>query len=470
MRTFTDPSTMTIEYPENQVFSGDLNRIAITKNTTATHVEIAFTINDYLYKENLYFLTNTIVFSMAEIFRLLFIRTVNTAFDTTYTFEFTVKLYNNTSVIDTFDLEITDVILGKRRVFDEIGLIKNLDTFDYDVDLNLTDFYYNFEFSSDVYAIVSGSPEFIDNFNGISSVGLSEVVGQIDYISWLVSNYILNSSFQYLGGNNYWTTESYSGCSTTFGVVAANKLEFIMHDVSCGTALTIEYTGGTFISGNSYTLEITVDAVNNPSVEPQYIWFELGETVGFGHSGVGTFTETIICGAGNALKLTAYMDADTVGYGTHSFTATSIKVVDYETEHKIYLNKDCNGVGEKLKLRFLNRFGLWRYYYVIKKTENIGASGGVSLWFLDSNYTELNNLYSEQNKVYTQSLIVYREGVSKEVKNDISDIIYSDHIHLFDEFNNLWIPVKVQTGSLSTIDKETLFDISLNLLLQSNNE
>ncbi len=468
MRTLTN-SAMTINYPNDLVFSGDLNRISVTKNTTATHFEISFVLNGYTYRENLYFFSSSVVISLAQILKLTYVRQVTTAFDTNTTFAFTIKLYNNASLIDTENLSITNVLLGQRRVFDKLGLVKNLTTYDFDTDMNLTDFYHYFEYTSDVYAILESSNEFIDNVQGVANIGLSGVVGHIYYVGWQVTNFMLNPNFQYMSGNNYWTTSSFPGCSTIFGVSVGNKLQFTMPDVSCGDTLDVQYSGMAFTEGQQYSVTLNVDTITNPSANAVNITVFIGGVASIPITTTGTVTVFVTAGPGGILKIRGYMDADTSGYGTHGFSITNIVVTDL-IQHKIYLNEDCSGVGEKLKLRFKNRFGLWRYYYVIRKAENIGASNGVSLWFSNDNFTELNNLYAEQGKKYSQSLAVYREGLDKETANDLSDIIYADNIHLYDTINSVWIPVKVTSNSFPINDKETLFDVSLNILLQSDNE
>lgn len=103
------------------------------------------------------------------------------------------------------------------------------------------------------------------------------------------------------------------------------------------------------------------------------------------------------------------------------------------------------------------------------KSENIASGKGTSLLFLDENLTEFSGLYSEQQKGYSQSINVYIESVEKSILNDLSDILYSDYKCVYDEINSVWVPVKINTNSFNIVEKENLFDVSLNILLQSNN-
>lgn len=344
MRTVTN-SAFTIIYPDDVVLSGDLNRLQITKNTTATHVELSFTISGYNYAENLYFFgTSPIEFSMSDILKLLFSRTPDTNFDTTKNLNFTIKLYNNTSLIDTQNLSINTVILGKRRVFDKLGEFKNLSEFDINVDSGVYLFYYYFPTTTNVYIkYLNGTFEILDNFTGLSPVDLTDYVDVIDTIDYLFFS------------------------STPFDI---------------------------------------------------------------------TFDST------------------------------------FSTVEKIYFKKivSCDSNDKNYMFRFLNRFGQWRYYNITEKSENINSEKGISLLFLENNETELNNLFAEQKKSYGQSMSFYRDSLSKELVNDFSDCIYSDHCHIYDKFNLAWLPVRVQTNTFNIEAKETLFDVSLNIILQANNE
>lgn len=346
MRTVTN-SAFTIQYPDDTVLSGDLNKLTVTKNTTATHIELSFTISGYNYAENLYFFgTNPIEFSMSDILKLLFDRSYYAPFDTTKQFNFTIKLYNNTSLIDTQNLTINNVILGKRRVFDKYGEFKNFNEIELNVNSGMDYFYYYFPSTTNVYIkFLDGSFVFLDNFAGLSAISLNDYLTVIDTIDYLF----------------------YS--STPF--------------------------------------DITFDS---------------------------TFT----------------------------------------TVEKIYLSlttdASCSSNENVFSFRFLNRFGMFRHYFIKSKAENITSDKGISLLFLENNTTELNNLFSEQKKSYAQSMSFYRDSLTKELVNDFSDCIYSEHCHIYDSINNQWLPVRVQTNTFNIEAKETLFDVSLNIILQANNE
>jgi len=152
---------------------------------------------------------------------------------------------------------------------------------------------------------------------------------------------MLNPHFQYLGGTNYWTTDSHPGCSSSFGISVANKMQLVIPDISCADTFYSSYTGGSFTPGISYDISITVDTINNPSGNGQNITIDLGGTLSTAFVGVGTFNATVICGTSGDLRLIAYMDADTGGFGSHSFSLTNISIKESEVKVEGY---DFNGV------------------------------------------------------------------------------------------------------------------------------
>ncbi len=338
MRTLTN-SAMTIRYPENITFSGDLNLIEVTKNTTATFFEISFVISGYTYKENLYFFGTKISFSMQEILKLLFDRTENTTFLTTKNLNFTIKLYNNTSLIDTENLSIAKVILGKRKVFDKFGVVKSTNYYEYSPDIGITSFYFDW----------------------------NEPAQQLWYMD-------------------------------------VNNVE---HFVTNLNPLT-----------NFYNINI---ATLSPA--PLYFFY-------------GTFDPT--------------------------FDDTFQNRIDF-----VSLN-DCGDETRNIGIRFLNRFGLWRYYGFKLATETNSAGGGISVDFVAGNYSEYSGLKATQQKRTAQGITISKNNISKIVLDDFSDIVGCDHVHIYDDINSIWIPIGVSTTSTTQIEKEDLYDLVLNLNLKVN--
>ena len=471
MRQYTD-SAVTINYPDSLTFSGDLNKITVTKNTTATHFELTFIINGYTYNENLYFYSNTIEFSMSDILKLIFDREQNATFVTCKSFDFTIKLYNNTSLIDTVYLTLETVILGQRRVFDEKGVVPNINVIDYDTSIQLNNkFYYYFSKYSNVYAVLTDSSQvFVGIYEGFAEVDLTGVVGTIDHINYNV-NLITNPNFEYRDGTS--TTQLFNfpehpSCNSYFGITNANKLVFNISDVSCGDNFTLEYLGNNLISATQYTVIVKVSAVNNPSGNPQTIQFKIGSNYSATFSGVGTFSANMIAPFNAPLEIIGYMDADTGGFGAHGFICDYVIVkLRHSESETITLNTDCGGYGEKMSLRFLNRFGKWCNYYVTKKSENIAGQSGISLFYLEGNDSEINGVYTEEKKGRSQAITVFRDGLTKEIYNDFTDLVDSEYVHYYDNVNEIWLPCKVLTNSFAINERENLFDVSLNLLLQS---
>lgn len=189
----------------------------------------------------------------------------------------------------------------------------------------------------------------------------------------------------------------------------------------------------------------------------------------------GTTVNTGLINGVNTIDLKAVNDIYDSRGGIRSVFFDSGKFepkfdLTFQEVTKTTIKEDCSGSGYKLGIRFLNRFGLWRYYYVMVKAEVIGSEKGISIWFNRDNPTELNSLYNEQKKKYSQSITVYKEDVTKSVVNDFSDIIYTDYVHIFDEVNQNWIPVRVQTNTFSISEKESTYDVNLNIMLQKEDE
>ena len=172
-----------------------------------------------------------------------------------------------------------------------------------------------------------------------------------------------NPTVQYLGGpgTNSWNTDSYPGCSTSFGITVANKIQFIMPDASCGQTLVISYQDGAFIEGQSYTVTFNVDNINNPSGEAQSVTVSIGGNTGTAHSGTGTFTDTIVAGPGGVLELIGYFDADTGGFGSHSFSIDLVEMIlegGVRTSEYKYYEIDRRKTNYKpMRFRWLNQLG-----------------------------------------------------------------------------------------------------------------
>lgn len=185
--------------------------------------------------------------------------------------------------------------------------------------------------AGDMFMSVQVGPDNINNSVGYPLINSAVYSYNVFLQGGMSSGLLSNPTLQYLGGANSWTTSSYPGCSTTFGITVANKMQFIIPDVSCGNQLTLLYngTGGSsFIPGQTYNITFTVDNVNNPSGEAQYVQFRLNGVAGTAYGGVGTFISQITAGSSpTGLEIIGYFDADTGGFGSHSFSLTAIQAV-----------------------------------------------------------------------------------------------------------------------------------------------
>ena len=465
MRNFTN-SAMSVNYPDNIVFSGDLNLINVTKLTTATFVEISFSIDGYAYAENIYFFSSDVSFSISEILNLLFSRTSNSNYTTRSSFSFTLKLYNNTSLIDTESFTIGLVLLGKRKIFDKLGTIPNLSEFEYCPDLGISQLYYYFEHEPTVNVVLQDdSVVALEDINqNMALISFSEY--DVKSIYYIVNNFLKNPSMQYLGGVNFWTTgyPTFMGCGSYFGISTIGGLKFVLPDDSCGNIMTTEYNGGTFVSGVTYTFNVTVASITNPGLNEYIFTFDLGGNTFDFVPIVGINSFSIVCGGSGRLSITGFMDSDTSGYGAHSMVISEIIVKDL-IHNPINLVSCCANIENKIQLRYLNRFGFWRYTIFEINTEKLATSNGILLDFISGNFTEYNGLSTEQQKRSAQSLNIFKDGVNNELKNDLIDIMSSDHVHIYDAINSVYIPVIVQTNSYIDKKKDTSFDFTLSINL-----
>lgn len=335
MRTLTNSNIM-ISYPDALVLSGDLNLMQVEKYTTATFVEISFNIAGYNYKENLYFHTNIIETSLSEIFELLFNRTENTTFPTAVSLVMTLKLYNNTTLIDTQSITFEKIILGKRFVFDKLGVLKDYHYYEYCPDLGITTFFLRWDQPAQELWYVG-----VDN--------------ELYYIDLMEPS-----------------------------------LGFYSIDISSLSPAPLYLVYGTFDDTFDYTFQNSIE-------------FETCENCG----------------------------------------------------------DDTDGIG----LRFRNRFGYWRYYAFRKNNQVRTSSGGVVLDFISNNLTEYSGLKTEQKKGCYQSINIFKESFNSDIMDDLSDLIHTENVHIYDTVNSVWVPVRVQTNTVVTKEKDNLFDMSLSINL-----
>lgn len=257
-------------------------------------------------------------------------------------------------------------------VYDDAGNFVDTDTL-VNSNTTVTDY-------STMFQTVGVGPENINNAVGYPIINCSTSYYSVYLVDTASGNLVLNPTFQYLAGpggsvgENMWDTDAYPGCSTTFGISMANKLQFTMPDVSCGDTLTITYLGGSFSPGASYLVDIVVDNVNNPSGSPQYIQARLGGNVGTAFGGVGTASSVITCGPTGTLELIGYFDADTSGFGSHSFSATSISIIQLggnrTSEIKTYEIDRRKSRYNPLRFRWLNPLGGFdSYSFNMAKTD-----------------------------------------------------------------------------------------------------
>ena len=293
-----------------------------------------------------------------------------------------------------------------------------------------------------MFNTVGVGPENINNYFGFPVINKNV----FKYRVWLsdIASGVLNQNpfLQYMGGSNFWTTDSFPGCSSSFGITVANEMTFVVPDVSCGDTMTIQYTGGGFVPGITYSIVVNIVTVNNPSGNVYSVTPVLGGTVGTPFSGLGTAGQNIVCGPSGILELVGYMDADTAGFGSHSFSLNVVFITSQggnrTSEYKYYEIDRRNTKYNPIRFRWLNRLGGYDSYSFnlynetttsIERTEydkllntnyalgdrgrtliSVTAKDRVSansnwltekesIW-LENLYTSLNVFIQETNKIY----------------------------------------------------------------------
>lgn len=295
-----------------------------------------------------------------------------------------------------------------------------------------------------MFQTIGVGPENLNNQIGFTVIN-QDVFKYRVYLTDTASGVLNQNPFlQYMSGSNFWTTDTLPGCGSSFGITVADKMQFVIPDVSCGDTMTVEYTGSTFVPGIVYAIIVDIDTINNPSGGVMALTPILGGNVGTPFSGVGIQAQLITCGSTDSgkLKMQGFMDADTAGFGSHGFTVQLISISSQggnrTSEYKYYQIDRRVTKYEPIRFRWLNQLGgydsysfrlfngkntsierteydrLLDYNYKlgdrgrtlisVKATERINANSNwltekESLW-MEELYTSLNVFTQKVNPVY----------------------------------------------------------------------
>lgn len=216
-------------------------------------------------------------------------------------------------------------------------------------------------------------PENINNAFGIPFIDQFTHKYRISLASAISTPLNQNTTMQYLSGVNGWTTDSFPGCGSSFGITVSNQMSFVIPDVSCGDTMTSTYYGsGTFVQGTTYTVTINISAVNNPSGNAFSVTPIIGGVLGTPVTSLGTTTVPVTAGPGGILQLQGYMDADTAGFGSHSFDISLVEVKDATikrtSEYKYYEIDRRKSRFNPVRFRWLNTLGGYDSYAFNKLT------------------------------------------------------------------------------------------------------
>lgn len=244
------------------------------------------------------------------------------------------------------------------ETYDRNGIM--LDTNDYpNPNIGVSDY-------TQMYNIVGVGPENINNIIGYPLVNVNTYEYKVYLVGTDSAQLLNNPTLQYLSGTNSWTTDNEVGCSAYFGITVADKLQFVLPDASCRQLFTVQYYDFNLTANKTYNVTYTVDTLNNPSSEAQYSQISIGGNLGTANVGLGTFTENIQAGTGGVLRIIGYMDADTAGFGSHSFSINNIEIYEVggtrTSEIKTYQIDRRPSRYKPLRFRWLNRLGGYDSY------------------------------------------------------------------------------------------------------------
>lgn len=160
-------------------------------------------------------------------------------------------------------------------------------------------------------------------------------------------------------------TFSYAGWTSQFNSPYNNYISLTNFDnqltmnVSDDTGVTYMTSTGstteTLSPGTKYKVTFTTTSINNPSGGDQYVRVSLGGNLGTKNIGLGTFVETITCGAGTGLNVDLHMVTNTSIYGGHS-----TKIDNFSITLSPVSGYDFNGViqYEEVPVWDYNKFNI----------------------------------------------------------------------------------------------------------------
>lgn len=190
---------------------------------------------------------------------------------------------------------------------------------------------------------ISGDTVFIQQNSGYTFGGYNGVSTVLDFTSTSIIVNIPYVSSSSLGGSiiysdkrktiftgntellpdpnflnqSFWTTYGPDASNNSIALNGSGQLNWQQYSASTFINKYTQAIGVTFSSGTVYT--VTYEVFDTfPALGPQYSFFVLGDATGTTNYGTGVFTESIVCGPGNNLKL----------YG--GSTGTSLQGITFE--------------------------------------------------------------------------------------------------------------------------------------------
>jgi len=155
----------------------------------------------------------------------------------------------------------------------------------------------------------------------------------------------------------YWSSYGPDASGNAIALNGFGQLNWTQYSASTFLTKYTQASAVTFNTGIAYT--VTYEVYDTyPALGLQTSFVVLGDTIGITHSGTGIFTETIICGSGNDLKLYG----NSTGTGLQGITFNSISVTQaisgYSFNGVIQYNEASQDVWEAYWNRYKMNIGL----------------------------------------------------------------------------------------------------------------
>lgn len=217
-----------------------------------------------------------------------------------------------------------------------------------------------------------------------------------------------------------------------------------------GDVIDTIFENGNFESGISNLFYFYLNGTNKIFVS---------ENNGGSYTDLGTFYKGI-----NHINLDSFSKTDLIfilGDGTSTFDSTFDSTFGNpgkKIKQEIITCTDDRTV----RMRYNNRFGLWKYKNAKRTNKNYSVSGLVKLPYEKGN--DYSGMFFDKNKESENLISIFSEEQTKNEQREWKDLIESNHVTMY--VNGVWLPVEVATNQILIDEKLEAADVNINLLIQ----